>query len=42
MSVGLRTDEQLFAIFCVAAGAINNRIGLKWGLVIGYVKYSLN
>ncbi|WVQ92969.1 hypothetical protein IAU59_000031 [Kwoniella sp. CBS 9459] len=25
----------LFAVFCVAAGAINNRIGLKWGLALG-------
>ncbi|WWD19823.1 hypothetical protein CI109_104289 [Kwoniella shandongensis] len=25
----------LFAVFCIFAGAINNRIGLKWGLAIG-------
>ncbi|WVF65293.1 hypothetical protein IAT40_000017 [Kwoniella sp. CBS 6097] len=25
----------LFAVFCVAAGAINNRVGLKWGLALG-------
>ncbi|WVW79610.1 hypothetical protein I302_101579 [Kwoniella bestiolae CBS 10118] len=25
----------LFAVFCVLAGAINNRIGLKWGLALG-------
>jgi hypothetical protein len=26
---------QLFAVVCVLAGAINNRIGLKWGLALG-------
>ncbi|KAH7038293.1 major facilitator superfamily domain-containing protein [Microdochium trichocladiopsis] len=31
----------LFAVFCVAAGAINNRIGLKYGLAIGAVGYPL-
>ncbi|TYJ51458.1 hypothetical protein B9479_007970 [Cryptococcus floricola] len=31
----------LFAVVCVAAGAINNRIGLKWGLALGAVGYPL-
>lgn len=31
----------LFAIVCVAAGAINNRIGLKYGLALGAVGYPL-
>ncbi|KAH8592321.1 major facilitator superfamily domain-containing protein [Bisporella sp. PMI_857] len=31
----------LFAIFCVAAGAINNRIGLKHGLALGAIGYPL-
>jgi len=31
----------LFAICCVAAGAINNRIGLKYGLAIGAIGYPL-
>ncbi|AFR97971.1 hypothetical protein C343_06125 [Cryptococcus neoformans C23] len=31
----------LFAIVCVAAGAINNRIGLKWGLALGSIGYPL-
>jgi MFS family permease len=31
----------LFAIFCVAAGAINNRIGLKYGLALGAIGYPL-
>lgn len=31
----------LFAIMCVAAGAINNRIGLAYGLAIGAVGYPL-
>ncbi|KAJ5780999.1 Major facilitator superfamily domain general substrate transporter [Penicillium paradoxum] len=31
----------LFAIVCVAAGAINNRIGLKYGLMIGAVAYPI-
>ncbi|WVQ85106.1 hypothetical protein IAT38_007271 [Cryptococcus sp. DSM 104549] len=31
----------LFAIVCVAAGAINNRIGLKWGLALGAIGYPL-
>ncbi|CAJ2503326.1 Uu.00g107200.m01.CDS01 [Anthostomella pinea] len=31
----------LFAIVCVAAGAINNRIGLRYGLAIGAVGYPL-
>ncbi|OCF32473.1 hypothetical protein I316_05900 [Kwoniella heveanensis BCC8398] len=31
----------LFAVFCVAAGAINNRIGLKWGLALGAIGYPL-
>ncbi|PYH47030.1 uncharacterized protein BP01DRAFT_414495 [Aspergillus saccharolyticus JOP 1030-1] len=31
----------LFAIVCVAAGAINNRIGLRWGLVLGSIGYPI-
>ncbi|KAL7622450.1 hypothetical protein AAE478_007955 [Parahypoxylon ruwenzoriense] len=31
----------LFAIVCVAAGAINNRIGLRYGLALGAVGYPL-
>ncbi|KXJ94880.1 major facilitator superfamily domain-containing protein [Microdochium bolleyi] len=31
----------LFAICCVAAGAINNRIGLRYGLAIGAIGYPL-
>lgn len=31
----------LFAIICVAAGAINNRIGLKYGLALGSIGYPL-
>ncbi|WWC90973.1 uncharacterized protein L201_005912 [Kwoniella dendrophila CBS 6074] len=31
----------LFAVFCVLAGAINNRIGLKYGLAIGAIGYPL-
>ncbi|OAL47337.1 MFS general substrate transporter [Pyrenochaeta sp. DS3sAY3a] len=31
----------LFAIFCAAAGAINNRIGLKYGLALGAIGYPL-
>ncbi|KAI0016170.1 MFS general substrate transporter [Xylariomycetidae sp. FL0641] len=31
----------LFAIVCVAAGAVNNRIGLRYGLAIGAVGYPL-
>ncbi|KAI5362390.1 Putative MFS transporter superfamily [Septoria linicola] len=31
----------LFAVVCVAAGAINNRIGLKYGLAIGACGYPL-
>ncbi|KAF2128065.1 MFS general substrate transporter [Dothidotthia symphoricarpi CBS 119687] len=31
----------LFAIVCVAAGAINNRIGLPYGLAIGAIGYPL-
>ncbi|KAK8136598.1 hypothetical protein PG984_004538 [Apiospora sp. TS-2023a] len=31
----------LFAILCVAAGAINNRIGLRYGLAIGAIGYPL-
>jgi hypothetical protein len=31
----------LFAIFCVLAGAVNNRIGLNWGLVLGSIGYPL-
>jgi MFS family permease len=31
----------LFAICCVAAGAINNRIGLPYGLAIGAIGYPL-
>ncbi|GIZ45775.1 hypothetical protein CKM354_000892800 [Cercospora kikuchii] len=31
----------LFAVVCVAAGAINNRIGLKYGLALGAVGYPL-
>lgn len=31
----------LFAIVCVAAGAINNRIGLKYGLALGAIGYPL-
>lgn len=31
----------LFAIVCVLAGAINNRIGLKYGLALGAIGYPL-
>ncbi|KAJ5714043.1 uncharacterized protein N7483_011224 [Penicillium malachiteum] len=31
----------LFAIVCVMAGAINNRIGLRYGLVIGAIGYPI-
>jgi MFS family permease len=31
----------LFSIVCVLAGAINNRIGLRWGLAIGAIGYPL-
>ncbi|KAJ6102968.1 hypothetical protein N7486_005395 [Penicillium sp. IBT 16267x] len=31
----------LFAIVCVLAGAINNRIGLRFGLVIGAIGYPI-
>ncbi|KAI8933881.1 hypothetical protein NX059_009578 [Plenodomus lindquistii] len=31
----------LFAVVCVAAGAINNRIGLKYGLCLGAIGYPL-
>ena len=31
----------LFAIVCVAAGAINNRIGLRYGLALGAIGYPL-
>ncbi|KAI1639038.1 major facilitator superfamily domain-containing protein [Biscogniauxia mediterranea] len=31
----------LFAIFCVAAGAVNNRIGLRYGLALGAIGYPL-
>lgn len=31
----------MFAIVCVAAGAINNRIGLQYGLAIGAIGYPL-
>ncbi|KAI2621901.1 MFS general substrate transporter [Hypomontagnella submonticulosa] len=31
----------LFAIVCVAAGAINNRIGLRYGLALGALGYPL-
>jgi MFS family permease len=31
----------LFAIVCVAAGAINNRIGLRYGLVLGAIGYPI-
>ncbi|KAF2158527.1 hypothetical protein M409DRAFT_71594 [Zasmidium cellare ATCC 36951] len=31
----------LFAVVCVAAGAINNRIGLKYGLALGAIGYPL-
>ncbi|EME44424.1 hypothetical protein DOTSEDRAFT_44647 [Dothistroma septosporum NZE10] len=31
----------LFSIVCVAAGAINNRIGLKYGLAFGAIGYPL-
>lgn len=31
----------LFAIVCAAAGAINNRIGLKYGLALGAIGYPL-
>ncbi|KAK5105769.1 hypothetical protein LTR62_002169 [Meristemomyces frigidus] len=31
----------LFAIVCVAAGAVNNRIGLKYGLALGAIGYPL-
>lgn len=31
----------LFAIVCIAAGAINNRIGLRFGLLIGAIGYPI-
>ncbi|KAL2849745.1 major facilitator superfamily domain-containing protein [Aspergillus pseudodeflectus] len=31
----------LFAVVCVAAGAINNRIGLRYGLAIGAIGYPI-
>lgn len=31
----------LFSIVCIAAGAINNRIGLKYGLALGAIGYPL-
>jgi MFS family permease len=31
----------LFAVVCVAAGAINNRIGLRFGLVLGAIGYPI-
>ncbi|KAI0169187.1 MFS general substrate transporter [Hypoxylon sp. FL1284] len=31
----------LFAVVCVAAGAVNNRIGLRYGLALGAVGYPL-
>ncbi|RAL09408.1 uncharacterized protein BO97DRAFT_351842 [Aspergillus homomorphus CBS 101889] len=31
----------LFSIVCVAAGAINNRIGLRFGLVLGAIGYPI-
>jgi MFS family permease len=31
----------LFAVVCVAAGAINNRIGFKYGLALGAIGYPL-
>jgi hypothetical protein len=31
----------LFSVVCVAAGAINNRIGLKYGLALGAIGYPL-
>jgi hypothetical protein len=31
----------LFSVVCVAAGAINNRIGFKWGLALGAIGYPL-
>lgn len=31
----------LFAVVCVAAGAINNRIGLRYGLIIGAIGYPI-
>ncbi|KAJ5370269.1 uncharacterized protein N7496_006361 [Penicillium cataractarum] len=31
----------LFAIVCVAAGAINNRIGLRYGLTLGAIGYPI-
>ena len=32
---------QLFAVVCVCAGAINNRIGLNYGLAIGTIGYPI-
>ncbi|KAL4926211.1 major facilitator superfamily domain-containing protein [Aspergillus undulatus] len=31
----------LFAVVCIAAGAINNRIGLRYGLAIGAIGYPI-
>lgn len=31
----------LFAVVCVAAGAINNRIGLRFGLALGAIGYPI-
>ncbi|KAK9860871.1 hypothetical protein MYU51_006221 [Penicillium brevicompactum] len=31
----------LFAVVCIAAGAINNRIGLRFGLVLGAIGYPI-
>ncbi|OQE37204.1 hypothetical protein PENCOP_c010G08004 [Penicillium coprophilum] len=31
----------LFAVVCIAAGAINNRIGLRYGLILGAVGYPI-
>ncbi|KAG0154377.1 Sucrose/H+ symporter, plant [Penicillium digitatum] len=31
----------LFAVVCVAAGAINNRIGLRYGLVLDAIGYPM-
>ncbi|KAJ5463469.1 Major facilitator superfamily domaingeneral substrate transporter [Penicillium sp. IBT 31633x] len=31
----------LFAVVCIAAGAINNRIGLRFGLVLGSIGYPI-
>lgn len=31
----------LFFLVCIAAGAINNRIGLKWGLALGSIGYPI-